>query len=124
MSIELNTARFGQAIMAVMMAQHAVGVAMRELDRAQHDIKGQLAFGNDPATPDGKILQRFGENVGELMSAVIQADIVSPHCGEAMDALRRIQAERRDQPAAAPVISPFPSAMQRVGAANLVQALS
>jgi hypothetical protein len=124
MSIELDTARFGKAVLAVMMAQHAIGVAMRELDRAQHDIKGQLAFGNDPATPDGKILHSFGEHVGELMSAVIQADIVSPHCGEAMDALRRIQAASRNNSPAAPIVPAFPSAMQRVSARLLTEALS
>ena len=123
MSITMNTVTFGHAVMSVMLAQHAVGVALRELDRAQRDMSEQLKFGNDPATTDGQALERFGRETGELASALIQADAVSPHCGEAMDALQRIQAAQRVRSPEA-VVPEYPSAMHRVSAQNLAGALS
>lgn len=111
MSIELNRARVAGAIVACECAQAALGKAIRLAEEASRDLAAELNFGNDPNTPEGAKLVRYGAELKEYLSALINADIYAPHSGEAMTALSLV-ATRTAPQAPAPVVNrpPTPAA--------------
>jgi hypothetical protein len=122
MSIELNRQRVASAIIASECAQAALNKAIKLMDEAQRDLAGELKFGNDPATPDGAVLEGFGLELQAFAKALLNADLYAPHCGEAMASLSRIASAGAKS--ARPVSAP--ASMRPTGAAatNLARAVA
>lgn len=95
MSIELNTSRVCGAAMSVMIASQAIGVALRELEKADQEISSELIFGVDPVDPDTKQIEAFRDEIRRQKSALLTADVDQPDCAMAMEALKRISANQR-----------------------------
>lgn len=90
MSVMIDKVKMADAIARLAIVSELVHRLSMEVNACCIHLREESGFGLDISTDEGKTLSDFAENAAAFSHALHAADIRTPLCTTAMDALRRL----------------------------------